>query len=148
MTTRFVRTPAFGAFEGLALMDDALRSLGAFRNEPFTRAAAWTSGPEFASSSDDDGWTLTADVAGLAAENLEIEAHDGRLTVRAKRTLEAPEGFRAVRRERRAQAFEQRFELGKIDADHIEAKLSDGVLTIRIPKAAEAKPRTISITTG
>lgn len=145
MKTRFVHTPTFGALDGLALMDDALRSFGALRNGAFHRPSAWTAGPQISVNADDDGWTLSADVPGLAAEDLEIEAHDGRLTVRAKRSVEAPEGFRTVRRERSPVTFAQRFELGKLDAENIEAKLSDGVLTVRVPKAPEAKPRAISV---
>lgn len=50
-------------------------------------------------------------------------------------------------RARRYGQFDYRLTLpADVDADHVSAELADGVLTVRVPKTEEAKPRRIEIT--
>lgn len=147
MKTRFTHTPTFGPPNGFSLFDEAFRNFGLLRNPSFSRRvdSAWAGAPEFAIEKTAQGWRLTADVAGLDAEALELQLHEDRLTVRAKRSIEVPEGFRATRRERSALAFEQSFRLRDADPEGVAANLKNGVLSIEVPKRAAAQPRAIAV---
>ena len=68
------------------------------------------------------------------------------LTVSANRTIGDPEGGQWVARERPYGTFVRRFHLGDgLAADQIDAGYTDGVLTISIPVAEQAKPRKINV---
>ena len=140
------------ALDGLSLVDDALRTFDrVWRSPTFGRVvhSAWTGAPEFGVESDDDGWTLSAEVPGLTPEALEVEVHRDRLTVRGRRELGAPEGYRALRRERAQMSFERSFEFGRgFDATGVSASLKDGMLHIRVPRREDEKPRAITVTAG
>jgi HSP20 family molecular chaperone IbpA len=94
----------------------------------------------------DAAYWIQVDVPG--AENPDVSVHEGRLVVKAAvaPASDALEGARLLRRERpRApSAYERAFALpeGGVDADRIEARLSDaGVLTIVVPKAQPQAPQ-------
>lgn len=94
-------------------------------------------------------YTLTADLPGVIADNLEITVQDEVLSVTAKRALTVPEGYRAHRVERRPFEIRRSFALpGKVDPDRIEAKLVDGVLTLKLAKVEPEGPRQITVTVG
>ena len=99
-----------------------------------------------------DALHLEMDVPGLALDQIEVEVHEGLLHLRAKpettATTEDPETpeRKWFRRERRPTQFERRFELPfDIEMEQVEATLRHGVLRVRLPKAAQAKPRKIDI---
>jgi HSP20 family protein len=103
-------------------------------------------GPVFEVEDTDDETILTADVPGLAEDDLELTVSGPIVTVRGERR--PPEG-RSLGRTRRYGAFERRFQLdGRHDLDSVRAHLANGVLTIRIAKAEAARPRRIKLTTG
>ena len=95
---------------------------------------------------DASGITLLADLPGVAREDLAI-AVDGRsLTIEAPVRLGEPSALTSVYAEVRANHFRRSFELsGDLDTAKIDAGLRDGVLTLRIPKAEQAKPRRIDV---
>ena len=69
------------------------------------------------------------------------------LTVKAARKVEAPEGYTAHRRERQSFSFTQSYELPtRIDPEKVQASLKQGVLTLTLPKAAEAQPKRVTVT--
>jgi HSP20 family protein len=92
-----------------------------------------------------DGITLLADLPGVKKENIDIDVRDGVLTLTA--TVDpVPERFNPVYREYDIGGFTRRFTLGeRVDQGKINAKLDNGVLTLTLPKAEEAKPRKIEI---
>lgn len=97
---------------------------------------------------DDDGtnFTLRADVPGLTENDIQISVAGSTVTLRGERKVEVPEGHSVHRRERRAVRFAKSFELpARVDADKVSATLKHGVLTLTLPRAAEAQPRQISI---
>lgn len=96
---------------------------------------------------DGDQVVLTMDVPGVEPEDLELEVEGRNLVVRGeKRAPELGEGSRVHHRERRFGRFERAFTLGfQVDRDRIDAKVDDGVLTVRLPKAEEAKARRIEV---
>jgi len=93
-----------------------------------------------------DAFVFRALVPGVSQGDLEVSFADGTLTIKGSRTVEAPDGFSAQRQERRSYSIERTFELPTaIEPEGIVAELNDGVLTVGVPKAAEARPRTIEI---
>jgi HSP20 family molecular chaperone IbpA len=96
----------------------------------------------------DDELLLVADMPGVAKDGLEIQFHDGVLSLEGRRDIER-EGQTLVRAEYRVADFVRHFTVPDgIDVAKIEATLTDGVLRLRLPKAAALKPRKIEIKAG
>jgi HSP20 family protein len=94
----------------------------------------------------EDHWLLELDVPGLQNKDLELTTRGGQLTVSGERKLQEPEGGRLRHRERRAWRFTRTVRLpADVDAENVDAKLVDGVLTLRLPTRPEAQPRRIEI---
>lgn len=91
---------------------------------------------------------FVCDVPGLKQEDLEITLEDHVLTIKGARRYEARDQEQ-VMLGRSYGAFRRSFTLpDSLDGDHLSANLEEGVLTVRIPKHARAKPRKIEITSG
>lgn len=89
------------------------------------------------------------DAPGVSREDLAIEIHDGTLTVSGTRRPVDVTGSTAQRIERGWGRWSRSMRLRDgLDADGITANLTDGVLTVTIPIAEQAKPRRIEIGTG
>ena len=90
---------------------------------------------------DEKAVTLTAELPGLKDEDVEVVLRDDMLTVKGEKKSEREEkkeNFHLT--ERRYGAFERTFRLPETaDADKISAAFDDGVLTVTVPKKAEAK---------
>ncbi len=98
---------------------------------------------------DDDGVTVYMDVPGLRSEDLEIELDNNVLTVRGERPYPYSRedgGVRTPRIERTFGKFERILRVPPgLDADAIEASLSDGVLKLRIPMPQTPRAKRIQI---
>jgi len=96
-----------------------------------------------------DDWLIEAELPGLAREDIEITVEDGVLTIAGEfnKTNEHKEkGYHLC--ERRHGKFSRSFKLpSAADGDQIYANLTQGILTLRIPMRAEAKPRRIEVKT-
>ena len=102
--------------------------------------------PQFDIEDSEDATVLTADVPGMREDDIEITARGQMLIVRGERRVN---DARYLRRHRFYGSFERQFYVGDgYDLDQVKANLQDGVLTIRLEKAAKAKPRRIPLTTG
>jgi HSP20 family protein len=90
---------------------------------------------------------IKADLPGVEDKNLDVNLHNGVLTVAGHRdSEERKEGETFALYERQYGSFTRSFALPDVaDGDRINAKLEAGVLTLSIPKKAEAKPRKIEI---
>ncbi len=94
----------------------------------------------------DDAYVLTAEVPGLAREDLQIHVHDGRLTLTGTRHERPVPCEQYHRVERGHGTFNRSFQLPlPIAVDRIAADLKDGVLTVTVPKSPEAPPRRIRV---
>lgn len=95
----------------------------------------------------DDAVVITADLPGLAAEDVEVTVDQRTLSIRGERTLEeAKEGETYHHVERLYGVFERTFNLPTaIDASKIEARFSNGEMMLTLPKLEESKPRTVKI---
>ena len=93
-----------------------------------------------------ENFVFRADVPGLSEADLHVNVSGNTLTLRGERKVEVPEGHSAHRRERSAYRFDKSYELpARVDADKATAVLKHGVLTLTLPKAAEAQPRQITV---
>lgn len=89
---------------------------------------------------------LYAEVPGLPADALELSLNNNVLTLAGERKVAPPEGYSAHRRERAAFRFNRSVSLPcAVDPEKVAAKLTNGILTVTLDKAAEAKPRQITV---
>jgi HSP20 family protein len=95
---------------------------------------------------DAGGITLYADLPGVPKENLHLQLEADTLTIEGEVALSLPDGMEAVHAEVSLPRYRRVFTLSKeLDAGKTSAELSNGVLTLRIPKAEHAQPRRIDI---
>lgn len=95
---------------------------------------------------DADGISVVLDMPGVSKDRLHVKADGNGLVVEGDAEIAMPEGMEAVYADIRATHYRRSFGLtSELDADRIEAALKDGVLTLRIPKRAESRPRRIEI---
>jgi HSP20 family protein len=94
-----------------------------------------------------DEYVVTAELAGAKPEDVTVELHEGVLTIRGEKRCERDERKEHSRYvERTFGSFSRSFSLPQnADGEKVQASFADGVLTLRIPKREEAKPRTIAI---
>jgi HSP20 family molecular chaperone IbpA len=95
-----------------------------------------------------DGITVTADLPGVAKENLAIDVDGETLTIEGDVALGEPTNLQGVYAEVRVAHYKRSFVLSRdLDASKIEASMRNGVLTLVVPKAERAKPRRIAVRT-
>jgi HSP20 family protein len=94
-----------------------------------------------------DAFFVEAEVPGLTQENLQISVtHRNQVTLQGERHTNDNGSGRWHRRERGFGRFQRVLQLpAPIDADKVEAKLENGLLQLRLPKAEEARPRRIAV---
>ena len=93
----------------------------------------------------DHEFKLFADIPGLTKDDIEVSLDSRRLTISAKASKETIDG-KSLLNERGQGSFRRVLILPKaVDADAIGAKVSDGQLTVTLPKRAESKPRMIEV---
>jgi HSP20 family protein len=110
----------------------------------------WEFGPAADIYEDDQKLTFKVEVPGIDEKDIKVEIENNVLTVRGERKLEKDikeENFR--RKERHYGAFSRSFTLPTtVDPDKIEANYTNRVLTIQMPKRAEAKAKQIKVSVG
>jgi HSP20 family protein len=93
-----------------------------------------------------DGITLQADMPGVTKEGLNLRVDGPNLVVEGTIGIVPEQKMSAIHADVRATLYRRSFVLGnELEAGNIEASLKDGVLTVRIPKRAEHRPRRIEI---
>jgi HSP20 family protein len=97
----------------------------------------------------DDAILVRCDMPGVTQDQVDIHLDNYELEITGKQSSENPEGFDLLLGEYGSGVFKRKFSIPQlIDRDKIRARLHNGVLDIELPKAEQAKPRTIEITTG
>lgn len=95
---------------------------------------------------DKEGITLCADMPGVSKDRLNLRIDGNNLVVEGQVKFELPENAEALYADVRSSLYRRSFSLsGELETGKIEASLKDGVLTIRIPKRAELRPRKIEV---
>ena len=133
-------------------VDRAMRDLMEFvTHDPFLRSGSF--------DLDDEG-TLALDVAegdgelivraslpGFKREDIDVQIHNGVLSIKAEHTVEKEtKDERYYRKERRVGSVTRRIALPGVVSDaNANAELNDGVLILRIPQAEVARPKQIPV---
>lgn len=135
------RDPFFRVFDSLLNNQDLL---------PSEEASNRTWMPPVDIQETPDAYRLTAELPGLTREDINITLENNVLRLTGERKLEKDakdakkDGY--LRIERTYGAFSRAFTLpSQVNHDKVEAAFENGVLTITVPKAEQAKPRKISI---
>lgn len=116
-----------------------------------TRAPEQTfNGPVYSPAVDifesDDRISLLADMPGVKPKDLKIDLRDNTLTLSGRVETSAPAEQNSVLTEYESGTYFRQFTLSEvIDQAKIDAKLSDGVLRLDLPKLERAKPRQITV---
>jgi HSP20 family protein len=99
---------------------------------------------------DTDAYTVQLEVPGVPRDKIEITLQENNLVIRGTREQAKEEHTGQFRRvERSYGSFSRSLSLPRnVDAGGVSANLEDGVLTVRLPKSVEARPRQISIDGG
>jgi HSP20 family protein len=91
------------------------------------------------------GYTLRVEMPGVTKQGLEILMENNELSITGRRSLPTIDGT-LIHHELRRQNFRRVFELDpSIDANHISAKMDQGILTLTLPKTEHVKPRKITV---
>lgn len=102
--------------------------------------------PAFNIWSNDDGAIVTSELPGVKLEDIEITAQGKTINVKGTRKEELEENTGYLRHERPDGEFNRTIELPfQIDTSGVDAKLVNGVLTVRLPRAENDKPRKIAV---
>jgi HSP20 family protein len=90
--------------------------------------------------------TLILEMPGVEKSNVDVHVEDGVLNVEGRLDLTKYQGLQPLYTEYNVGHYSRSFRLSsKIDQTEIAAEMKDGVLTLKLPKVEEAKPRTIQV---
>ncbi len=94
----------------------------------------------------DDSLMVEMELPGLKNDELEVSVVGDELSIKVRRAEPQQEGLTYHRRERPVGEFARILRLPvEVEAEHVDAELRDGVLSIKLPKAERARPRKISV---
>lgn len=127
---------------------EMLRLLDSIAGQPFGEATPGVF-PPMNITQDDNHFYVRAEVPGIRASDLSISAVRNRISISGRR--EIPQEHERVsyhRKERADGTFDRTITLPtEIDAERVDARYADGILTLKVAKVAEAKPRQIAVKT-
>ena len=93
-----------------------------------------------------DNVVAVVELPGMRKEDIEISLQDGTLTISGERKEEIGQQEGATRTERFTGKFRRSITLPtQVDVNKVSANYKDGILTVTLPKAEEAKPKQIQI---
>jgi HSP20 family protein len=96
-----------------------------------------------------DQFVVRFDLPGVDPGSIDLTVEKNVLTVRAERSWQPDDGQEVIVQERPQGVFTRQLFLGEaLDAEHVEASYNDGVLTLTIPVAEQAKPRKVNVISG
>jgi HSP20 family protein len=95
----------------------------------------------------DERYTISAEIPGISRDEVQVECHEGVLSIRGEKRSEREEkGEKRRWTERSYGSFRRAFRLpSDADPDRIEATFKDGVLTVTVARSGEQKPRSVVI---
>jgi HSP20 family protein len=94
----------------------------------------------------EEAYEVIAVLPGVSAEDLNIQIANDTLTIQGELKAEYDEQANYLVRERPIGRFMRSLSLPEsVDSGKVEASLKDGILTLRVPKAEEARPKTIKV---
>jgi HSP20 family molecular chaperone IbpA len=95
---------------------------------------------------DEGGITVQADLPGVGNDGLNVHVKNSILTIEGRAKLDQSDRIEPLYAELQSPVFQRSFTLSsELDVERIDARLSNGVLTVTIPKRVEARPRRIEV---
>ena len=142
--------PTFGQRGAFQELDNMRRQFDRVMNlysTPSRRPAGAGVFPQLNVTEDAGKFYLRAELPGVKSDDLDIMATGKKISISGQRTIHSEkDNARYHRREREAGNFSRVLNMpSDINADGIEAKLENGILTVMVPKAEAAKPRQIKV---
>jgi HSP20 family protein len=132
----------------MLLRSDPFRDLDALAQEAFGTRMRPSAVPMDAYRHGDT-FTVRFDLPGVEPDSIDLTVEKDVLTVAAERSWTIDDDTQVVASERRQGAYRRQLFLGKgLDADKVTADYTNGVLTVTIPVAEQAKPRKVAVTSG
>jgi HSP20 family protein len=96
----------------------------------------------------EDAWIVEAELPGVDPKDVSVELSESELAITGEIKERERKGI-LRRRDRPTGRFDYRVTLpGATDPESVEARLADGVLTVRVPKPAQSRPRRIEVKNG
>jgi HSP20 family protein len=93
----------------------------------------------------EDAWIVEAELPGVKKKDVNVEMRDNELVISGEIKERERKGI-LRRRTRRTGRFAYRVTLpGDADAGNIDASLRDGILTVRVPKPEQTRPRRVEV---
>jgi HSP20 family protein len=137
--------PTWSPFDRLSSLRDLLDSAFQLASSAPESTSGWV--PALDVFEDEDKITVQVELAGMKKEDFDISLQDDMLTISGERKSESEkregESFRS---ERSFGAFSRSITLpSPVKAEEVKATYEDGVLTVTLPKAEEAKPKKIQV---
>ena len=131
------------------LRREMLRVFDAVAGSDSTRDFSAGVFPPMNVTQDDGNFYLRAEVPGIQAKDLSISALRNRVSISGKREIPQESDRVSYHRKERADGtFNRTITLpSEIDAESVDARYADGILTLKLAKAAETKPRQITVKT-
>jgi HSP20 family protein len=106
--------------------------------------SGWT--PALDLYQNNDNVVAVVELPGMRKEDIEISLQDGMLAIAGERKAESGQENGATRTERFTGKFRRSVTLPtRVDANKVTATYKDGILTVTLPKAEEAKPKQIQV---
>jgi HSP20 family protein len=137
---------------GFRELDDARREMERLFDSLTGFAGLRSAGvfPAINVSEDAESIFVRAELPGIKTGDLDISMENDTLTIAGERENTAEDDSASYhRREREWGAFRRSFSVpARVAADQVKARYRDGILTVTLPKAAEARPRQISVQAG
>jgi HSP20 family protein len=95
----------------------------------------------------EDALTVVLEMPGVDKSNIDVDIENGVLTLEGRINFDKYKGMQPIYSEYNVGPYRRSFRISnRVDQDKIKAEMRDGVITLVLPKAEEAKPRRIEVT--
>jgi HSP20 family protein len=93
-----------------------------------------------------EGLWLWFDMPGVENKDVSVHLEDGVLTIEGRVSIDEYKELQPLYTEYNVGNYQRRFSISNdVDTERIEARITNGVLELRLPKAERAKPRKIAV---
>ena len=144
--------PEMASWPGFGRLTDLREEIDRLFDAPlaeFVRSSQWFSGwtPPLDMNEDKDNVYVRVELPGMKKEEIELSLHEGSLSISGERkTEEKHQEGEVYRAERFFGRFQRTVGLPTpVQTDKVKAQYKDGILTVTLPKAEEAKPKHIDV---